>query len=70
MFAGGPLKRGLVHGSSDSIGAYPASHPVTPEDIAATIYHALGVDLETRIRDQLGRPHTLVSGTPILDILA
>jgi len=70
MFAGGPLKRGLVHGSSDSIGAYPASHPVTPEDIAATIYHALGIDLETRIRDQLGRPQTLVSGTPILDILA
>ena len=70
MFAGGPMKRGLVYGSSDSIGAYPASMPVTPEDVTATIYRALGVPPETRIYDQLGRPHTLAPGTPIMDLFA
>lgn len=70
MLAGGPVKRGLVYGSSDSIGAYPANKPVTPEDVTATIYRALGVPPETRIHDQLGRPHTLAPGEPIMDLFA
>ena len=67
---GGPMKRGLVYGTSDSIGAYPASMPVTPEDVTATIFRALGVPPETRIYDQSGRPHTLAPGTPIMDLFA
>ncbi len=43
LFAGGGVRGGNVIGRSDAIGAYPADQPVTPEDFAATIYHALGI---------------------------
>jgi hypothetical protein len=36
--------------------------PVSPEDLAATIYHAMGYDPETRLTDHLGREVTLVDG--------
>ncbi len=65
LFAGGGIRGGAVHGASDAWAAYPARDPVTPEDIAATIYHALGIDPETRILDQLARPHHVATGQPI-----
>jgi hypothetical protein len=68
MLAGGGIRGGAVYGASDRYGAYPASHPVTPEDVAATIYHALGLDPQQRIDDPLGRPHHLALGQPILDL--
>ena len=46
-FAGGGVKGGRVVGSSDPIGAVPADRPVEPADIVATIFHSLGLDLET-----------------------
>ncbi len=48
MLAGGGIKAGYIHGASDRIGARPSLNPVTPADIIATIYHALGIpaDLE------------------------
>jgi hypothetical protein len=63
--AGGGIRGGAVVGASDAFAAYPARDPVTPEDIAATIYHALGIEPETPIHDQLNRPHTLALGKPI-----
>jgi hypothetical protein len=65
MFAGGGLPAGAIFGASDSFAAYPARDPVTPQDIAATIYQALGLFPETSFRDPLDRPFTLSSGTPI-----
>ncbi len=65
LLAGGGIRGGAVFGASDAFAAYPARDPVTPEDIAATIYHALGIDPETRIYDQLNRPHHVALGTPI-----
>ena len=47
----------------------PARDPVTPEDIAATIYQALGIHPETRIHDHLNRPHSVALGDPITAIL-
>ena len=38
---------GVVHGSSDRYAAYPATNPTTPADLAATVYHCLGVDPQT-----------------------
>jgi hypothetical protein len=71
LFAGGGTKGGLVLGSSDKIAAYPADTPVTPLDIVATIYTALGVPPETELRDQLGRPLRLVSeGRVLTELLA
>ena len=69
LLAGGPFKRGMIYGASDQFGGYPQEHPVSPEDITATIYQALGIPPETRIYDQLNRPYTLVEGEAILEIL-
>ncbi len=65
LFAGGGLPGGTVLGSSDRDAAYPASMPVSPADIAATIYKLLGVDHEMLIYDNLQRPNALTLGTPI-----
>ena len=65
MFAGGGLPGGAIYGASDANAAYPARDPVTPQDIAATVYKALGISPETMIRDPLDRPHFLSTGTPI-----
>jgi hypothetical protein len=59
-FAGGGVKGGRVVGRSDEIGAYPAERPVTPAEIVATIYHSLGVDLETHLPGPASRPFPVV----------
>ena len=46
-------------------GAIPISRSFGPPDLAATIYHALGVDPATELRDRLGRPLRLCSGSVI-----
>jgi hypothetical protein len=65
LLAGGGVTGGAVHGASDKIGAYPAADPVTPADLAATIYWRFGLDPGTEIRDQTGRPFRLAEGKPI-----
>ena len=59
-FAGGGVQGGRAIGRSDEIGAYPAERPVTPSEVAATIYHAMGVDLETHLPGPQGRPYPVV----------
>jgi hypothetical protein len=59
-FAGGGVKGGRVIGKSDDIAAYPVERPVTPAEVAATIYHALGIDLETELHGPSGRPFPVV----------
>jgi hypothetical protein len=71
MLAGGGIKGGHVHGSSDRIGAHPSNNPVTPADVIATIYHCLGIGHETEVLDQQRRPYQLVPwGSPIRELLA
>jgi hypothetical protein len=65
LLAGGGVAGGAVHGASDRIGAYPASDPVTPGDLAATIFWRFGIDPATEIRDQNGQPHRLATGEPL-----
>ena len=69
LLAGGGIRAGRVHGSSDSLGAYPRDGRVRPEDIHATIYRLLGIPLETELHDSLGRPYRLCGGTPIEALL-
>jgi len=59
-FAGGGVQGGRVVGASDPIGGVPADRPADPGDIAATIFHSLGFDLETRLPGPAGRPFPLV----------
>jgi hypothetical protein len=68
LFAGGGTTPGAIYGSSDRLGAYPATDPVTPDDIAATMFWALGIDPSTEVRDTLGRPLPIAAGRPITEI--
>jgi arylsulfatase A-like enzyme len=70
LLAGGGVQGGLVYGSSDRWAAYPASDPVSPADLAATILHALGIDPATEVIDPVGRPLPINRGTPVTEILA
>ncbi len=62
VFAGGGVAGGQVIGKSDKIGAFPLTRSFGPPDLAATIYHALGVDPATEVRDRFGRPLRLCTG--------
>ena len=61
-FAGAGISQGLLYGSSDSIGAYPASDPVSPADLHATIFHALGIDPHFTLHDRDDRPLKATDG--------
>ncbi len=67
--AGGGVRGGVVHGTSDTIGGYPIEGRVEPQDLTATAYHCLGFDPETQIRDRQGRPMVISNGKPITSIL-
>lgn len=69
-FAGGGVQGGRVVGKSDGIGAYPAERPVAPNEIVATIFHSLGLDITAHLPGPAGRPFPLVDfGTkPILEL--
>jgi hypothetical protein len=62
VLAGGGVRGGRLYGRSDRLAAYPAADPVSPADLAATIYHALGVPPDTTLRDREGRPAVLTEG--------
>lgn len=70
LLAGAGVQAGAVYGASDRDGAYPARDAVRPEDIAATIYAALGIDPGSEVHDRQGRPYTLATGRPIASILS
>ena len=70
LLCGAGIRGGTVHGSSDRQAAFPASHPVEPADICATIYHCLGINSETPIYERNGRPVPIHhGGRPIKAIL-
>ena len=65
LLAGGGVTGGAVLGASDKIGAYPVADPVTPADLAATIFWRFGIEPSTEVIDQTGRPFRLAEGEPI-----
>jgi hypothetical protein len=65
LLAGGGIAGGQVFGASDRQAAYPVLHPVTPEDLAATIYTRLGIDPHRTLSTPEGRPVPLSTGQPI-----
>jgi hypothetical protein len=70
LFAGGGVIPGAVYGSSDRIGAYPATDPASPDDIAATMFWSLGIDPATEVNDGLGRPLPIAAGKPITSLFS
>jgi len=69
LLAGGGVKRGFVYGKSDATGSYPDEYPVRPEDLAATLYHLLGINPNAEIIDRNNRP-LAIAGKPVLDLVA
>jgi hypothetical protein len=70
LLAGGRLPRGAVYGATDAGGERPKDKPVSPDDVAATFYLALGIDPKTEYLSPTGRPIQVVhDGTPIADLL-
>lgn len=63
--AGGGVRGGTVVGASDRTGGYPSLDPQTPENLAATIYQALGIPKTAMWQDALSRPHHVYFGDPI-----
>jgi hypothetical protein len=70
LLAGGGVKRGFVYGESDKHATYPAKDPVRPEDLAATIFHLLGIDPHTEVYDTLNRPRPIAEGSVVTGIIA
>ena len=60
LLAGGGIRGGTVYGTSDAHAAYPKDHPVTPEDLAKTLYWSLGIDPDFTLPDKEGRPVPIV----------
>lgn len=68
-FAGAGIHGGAVHGSTDATASEPASDPVAPHDLSATVYHLLGLDPATVIYDSLERPLPISEGTVVREVL-
>jgi hypothetical protein len=67
--AGGPIKGGRVLGESDEKGAFPKSSPKSPQDVLATLYRHLGIDVTEQYVNNAGRPiAVLPSGKPIEEL--
>ena len=66
LAAGGGLKRGVVHGSSDATGAEPDSAPVSPADLAATVFTLLGIDPSKRLLSPGDRPIDIVRNGDVI----
>jgi uncharacterized protein (DUF1501 family) len=70
VLAGGGARGGFVYGASDKLGAYPALGRAAPEDLAATMFGALGLDPEAEIRDSLNRPLPISRGQPLRELFS
>jgi uncharacterized protein (DUF1501 family) len=68
VLAGAGIRGGVVHGQTDKDAAYSLDAPTRPEDLAATIFSALGIDPEMRINDPSGRPVPLVEGRVLSEL--
>ena len=68
LMAGGGIRGGQVYGSSDKLAEFPAANPTAPEDIAHTVFHAMGID-DLTAHDAESRPFNLMpEGRPLLEL--
>ncbi len=68
LLAGAGLEGGRIYGSSDKHGAAPASNPVTSSELAATIFHALGIEAASQLTTQTGRPWQISDARPVTSL--
>lgn len=69
FFAGGGIRPGQVIGQTDSHAGLPISEAFTPSDLAATVFHLLGIDTNAEFHDSRGRPYRIYLGEPIRPLI-
>ena len=69
LMGGGGVQGGRVIGSTDRLGTRPASRPVTPSNIHATVYKVLGIDPTLQVTDPTGRPISVLDDPTAIDEL-
>ena len=67
LIGGGGIRGGAIYGESDKIGAFVKDKPVRPQDLSATIFHALGVPYQSRVTKE-GLTKALSNGEPLLEL--
>jgi len=71
LLAGGGLRTGVVLGETDRTASAPVARPIHFQDVFATLFHKLGIDLRsTTITDTRGRPHYLVDQGAVIPEIA
>ncbi len=68
LIAGGGVQGGRVIGASDSFAGEPTDRPVSPAELVATVYHALGIPTTTTIPGPTGTPVRIVEADPIREL--
>lgn len=70
FLVGGGLRTGQVIGATNRLGEYAAERPVDCQEVIATLYHSLGIDVsQTTLFDPTGRPQYLVDKGPIAELI-
>jgi hypothetical protein len=68
LVAGGGTKGGRVIGQTDAKGTEPTDRPVAPQELVATIFHAMGIPADATIPGPDGTPVAVYPGTPVLEL--
>jgi len=69
LLAGGGIKGGMIHGTSDATASEPEDNPVSPEDLATTMYHLLGIVADKELMAPGDRPIEIVDGGKLIQPL-
>ena len=69
VLAGAGIPGGTLYGATDKSGQYPIENATSPEDLAATIYYALGIDPHQMLIDPSGRPVPLAGDGRVVEEL-
>ena len=69
LMAGGGVRGGQVVGESDANASGPPHEAITPDDVAATFYHTLGIDHTKEYHTNTGRPITIVRDGHVINKL-
>jgi uncharacterized protein (DUF1501 family) len=68
LFAGGNVRGGQVIGASDRSGAEPRDRPVSPAEVAASVYRGMGIDLNSRLPGPENRPMPIIEAEPVEEL--
>ncbi len=69
MLAGGGIKPGMIYGASDSTAAEPEDNPVSPADLATTMYRLMGIVADKELMAPGDRPIEIVDGGNLIEPL-